>query len=174
MDTHESIALQFYPLALEHIPIVLHAECEAYPEPWNYNMLRQELDNPNAFFCVMYLGDEFAGYGGYWYMVDEAHITRVTVVPPLRGRGYSRRLMLHIMAHAEKRAVEAIRLEVREHNYPAIRLYESLGFSHAGRRMGYYQSTNENALVMVKVAGPMSSPPPSHETQPQAPALPHE
>jgi [ribosomal protein S18]-alanine N-acetyltransferase len=41
-----------------------------------------------------------------------------------------------------------ITLEVRPTNEAALRLYESLGFSAAGRRPRYYQDNGEDAVIM--------------------------
>jgi ribosomal-protein-alanine N-acetyltransferase len=45
--------------------------------------------------------------------------------------------------------VEVSYLEVREHNQPAISLYQKFGFETMYVRKGYYPD-GENALVMVK------------------------
>jgi len=128
----------------------MHIEGEAYPEPWTYQMFRQELDNGQGYFCVMYFNEEIAGYGGFWLLLDEAHITRVTTVSRLRGMGLGRRLMRHLLETASERGAVVARLEVRESNAAALHLYESLGFLREGRRKAYYQNTNEDAIVMVR------------------------
>ena len=48
---------------------------------------------------------------------------------------------------------EPLRLEVRESNESARRLYETLGFEEVGVQRGYYTNTNETAVVMEKVLG---------------------
>jgi ribosomal-protein-alanine N-acetyltransferase len=146
----DSPPMQFSPLTLMHIPHVLHIEQEAYPEPWSFNMLRQEISNENGYFCLIHSEEQLMGYGGFWMLLDEAHITRVTIIAPLRGRGFSKVLMNHLLEKARERDAKFVRLEVRESNTPAIRLYSGLGFSSEGRRIGYYQRTNENALLMSR------------------------
>lgn len=146
----EHATLVFSPFAIEHIPAVMHIEGEAYPEPWTYQMFRQELENRQGYFCVMYFNEEIAGYGGFWLLLDEAHITRVTTVSRLRGMGLGRRMMKHLLETAGEQGATVARLEVRESNLCALRLYESLGFLREGRRKAYYQNTNEDAIVMVK------------------------
>ena len=94
--------------------------------------------------------DFFAGYAGFWLLLDEAHITRVTVVREQRGRGLSKLLMAHLLEKAKNDGARVARLEVREGNLPAINLYDGLGFVCDGLRKGYYQHTNENAVLMSK------------------------
>lgn len=150
MAAMEHASLSFSSFVMDHIPAVMHIEGEAYPEPWTYQMFRQELDNRQGYFCVMHFNEEIAGYGGFWLLLDEAHITRVTTVSRLRGMGLGRRLMHHLLETATERGAVVARLEVRESNLAALHLYESLGFLREGRRKAYYQNTNEDAIVMVK------------------------
>lgn len=145
-----STRLEFHPLALGHISQLLEMENEAYPDPWKQGMFRQEITNATSFFCVGLLEGAIVAYGGFWLLLDEAHITKVTVGLTWRGQGLGRQLMAHLIEMAESRGANAARLEVREHNVPARRLYESLGFRAVGLRKGYYAKTNETAVVMAK------------------------
>lgn len=154
MAAIEQAAYHFTPLTLNHIPHVAHIEQEAYPEPWTFNMLRQEIDSERGYFCLMYSGERIAGYGGFWMLLDEAHITRVTIVSDLRGQGLSKILMKHLLNQAMLRDARFVRLEVREKNEYAIRLYQGLGFEEDGIRRGYYQRTNENAVLMSRALCP--------------------
>lgn len=54
------------------------------------------------------------------------------------------------MRRAKLRGVENFTLEVRESNLPAVRLYESLGFTVEGIRKNFYRDPAENALIMWK------------------------
>ena len=56
------------------------------------------------------------------------------VLAAYRGQGVGRRLMAATLAHARSRGLTRVELEVRADNAPAIRLYESLGFVHEGRK----------------------------------------
>lgn len=150
MAIQEQHALLFTPLTLDHIPHVLHIERDAYPEPWTFNMLRDEVDQAARYFCLMYRSGTLVGYGGFWLLLDEAHITRITIVKEYRGRGLSKFLMTHILVQAKNSGARIARLEVREKNLPAIRLYDGLGFVREGLRKGYYQHTKEDALLMSK------------------------
>ncbi len=150
MEIQEQQAVYFTPLTLDHIPHVLHIERDAYPEPWTFNMLRDEVDQPARYFVLMYEQGFLAGYAGFWLLLDEAHITRVTVVREQRGRGLSKLLMAHLLEKAKNDGARVARLEVREGNLPAINLYDALGFVCDGLRKGYYQHTNENAVLMSK------------------------
>ncbi|MCC6143531.1 MAG: ribosomal protein S18-alanine N-acetyltransferase [Candidatus Hydrogenedentes bacterium] len=140
----------FERLSPMHISRIQVIENEAYPDPWTFNMFRQELENQTSYFCVLIVNDAIAGYGGFWHVIDEVHITKVTVAQPFRGLGYGRSLMNHLIERGLHLDAAFARLEVREANQVAQELYRSLGFQAVGLRKGYYAKTNESAVVMVK------------------------
>ena len=150
MSVSESTELRYAPLAAAHLADVLAIEQEAYPEPWSEGMFREEINHVRSYFVVVMLGGELIGYGGYWPLMDEAHITSVTIKAEYRGLGHGRSLFSHLLKRAIEDGVQAATLEVRESNERARGLYESLGFSVTGRRRRYYPKTDEDALIMTK------------------------
>lgn len=78
---------------------------------------------------------------------DEWEIENVVVHPGCRRQGIARSLIQELRAAADFAGISSIILEVRESNLPAVRLYESIGFSREGRRKDYYQSPAEDALL---------------------------
>jgi ribosomal-protein-alanine N-acetyltransferase len=99
------------------------------------------------------LDDKVIGYGGYWPLLDDAHITSVTIKDEYRGLGHGRMLLAHLLQHAMDEELTAATLEVRESNERARNLYESFGFAITGRRRRYYPKTDEDALIMTKQFG---------------------
>jgi ribosomal-protein-alanine N-acetyltransferase len=150
MSIGEELALRFVRLMPMHLPMLTAIEEEAYPDPWTLGMFRQELENTNSHFFTAYRGEELIGYGGFWLVLDEAHITKVTVAAAYRGQGLGRAIMGFLLRRSAEAGANTVRLEVRETNYPARRLYESLGFTEVARREGYYARTNETAVIMVR------------------------
>ncbi|MDZ4859923.1 MAG: ribosomal protein S18-alanine N-acetyltransferase, partial [Candidatus Hydrogenedentes bacterium] len=150
MSVSEKTELRFERIAEEHLPGILLIEQEAYPEPWTEGMFREEITHPRSQFVVVLIGGELIGYGGYWPLLDEAHITSVTIRDIHRGLGHGRRLLQHILETAKTNGVLAATLEVRESNVRARSLYESMGFLVTGRRRRYYPTTDEDALIMTK------------------------
>ena len=88
------------------------------------------------------------GYLVAWHVADELHILNVATDPEHRRRGIGSRLMDHAICFAREHGVRLLLLEVRESNSDALRLYQSLGFSSIGKRLGYY-SDGENAVNMA-------------------------
>jgi len=78
------------------------------------------------------------------------HLVSIAVLKEYRGRGIGSALLGEtIRAVKEDYGGEALYLEVRVSNYPAIRLYEKFGFRKVRLIRGYYRD-GEDAYVMVK------------------------
>jgi len=140
--------LTYESLREEHIPFLMGIELEAYPEPWTRGMFRDEIRNTRSYFFLARRDGQIIGYSGFWLILDEAHITSVTVAQAHRGLGYGREQMHHLTQLARDAGARTMTLEVRESNLSARRLYESLGFAPVGRRKGYYSKTGEDAIIM--------------------------
>lgn len=142
--------VQYRTLSEDYLPAIMEIEKEAYPEPWTVGMFREEMRSKRSFFYTAWVGESLIGYSGFWLVLDEGHVTSLTVRRDYRGYGYGREQLMHLLAVGEERGVRAFTLEVRESNDRARKLYESVGFRPVGLRKGYYSSTREDAVVMLK------------------------
>ncbi len=132
-----------------HIDDVVKIEEESFPIPWPRQTFEFELlYNELAEYVVALDGERVVGYGGMWMVLNEAHITNIAVTPSYRGRGIGRMLLLGLIRRAVALGADRMTLEVRPSNQPARNLYRSLGFVDRGRRKGYYQDNNEDAIIM--------------------------
>lgn len=91
-------------------------------------------------------------YGVLSAAAGEAHLLNLCVRPELQGRGFSRRMLDHLLDLARTVEVQTVFLEVRPSNIRAIRLYDAAGFHEIGCRPGYYPAARgrEDALVMAR------------------------
>lgn len=142
--------LQYVRLDERYLPEVMEIEKEAYPEPWTVGMFREEMRSTRSYFFLAFAHDRLVGYSGFWLVLDEAHITSMTVAQEFRSLGYGREQLNHLFATGEEHGVKTYTLEVRVSNDRARKLYESEGFRAVGVRKGYYSSTREDAIVMIK------------------------
>lgn len=121
----------------------------SFATPWTFESFYNEINlNHLAYYAVVLEAGRVVGYGGLWAVIDEAHVTNVAIHPDFRGKGYSKRLMEHLMDYARSRKLERMTLEVRVGNAVAIGLYKQMGFLEAGRRPKYYEDTGEDALIL--------------------------
>lgn len=93
--------------------------------------------------------DVILGYGGFWMMVDEAHISTLAIRRDVRGHGLGEFLLLALLDEARRLGAQAATLEVRVSNMVARSLYTRYGFRETGRRVAYYHDNNEDALIMT-------------------------
>ncbi|MGE0213748.1 MAG: peptidase C39 family protein [Parvibaculaceae bacterium] len=113
---------------------------EAAPRSWNDGGRASQLD----FGFTRVEPDDKRRLVGYALVLfrDGTQVSRlysVAVAAGARGKGIAKALVdAAEMAGKERDALE-LRLEVREDNDAAIRLYEKLGFRRFGRTEGYYE-----------------------------------
>jgi ribosomal-protein-alanine N-acetyltransferase len=89
------------------------------------------------------------GYGGFWMIVDEAHISTLAVDPDWQGRGLGELILVALIEAALLRGAGEATLEVRASNVVAQNLYRKHAFVQVGRRKGYYTDNREDALIMT-------------------------
>jgi ribosomal-protein-alanine N-acetyltransferase len=145
-------AVSIRRMTLADIDSVVKIDRASFSMPWSARFYRSELnDNPAAYLHVIESGDkerEVVGYLGFWFIVDEAHISTFAVHPQYRRRGFGRALLEHALGQAAALGAEVVSLEVRASNHTAAVIYESFGFRVTRRNQGYYQDNGEEALFM--------------------------
>lgn len=138
--------LHFEKLKLEHLDEVVDIENKSFPQPWTRGMFEREICLSISKFFVAKYENKIAGYGGYWWVSDEAHIVNLAVHPGLRRQGVGERILGHMTALMKGQAIRTILLEVRKSNLSAQKLYEGKGFRVTGLRKKYY--VDEDAILM--------------------------
>jgi ribosomal-protein-alanine N-acetyltransferase len=155
----------------EDIPQVVEVDKLSFPIPWSSRSYLFEInDNDSAHMVVIEteaaprranglmgmlrrLGgpvpiETVAGYGGFWLIDGEAHISTIAVHPDYRGRGFGEILLAGMLARSIALKAEYSVLEVRVSNTNAINLYRKYEFEIVGRRKNYYRDNNEDAFLM--------------------------
>jgi len=172
----EGLPYSVTPMRVEDVTAVTAIERMVFSLPWSANAFTYELrNNPSSEYLVLrYLPwagklhgtaallrpvqrllkparNDLAllGYGGFWMMVEEAHICTLAVRPEWRGRGLGELLLASLIERALERRAEVLTLEARVSNQTAQSLYAKYGFRTVGRRKGYYSDNGEDALIMT-------------------------
>lgn len=89
------------------------------------------------------------GYAGFWYILDEAHVSTIAVHPDWRSHGVGEALFVHLLETALDLGAVTATLEVRVSNERAQGLYHKYAFEVVGRRRRYYRDNGEDALLMT-------------------------
>jgi GNAT superfamily N-acetyltransferase len=66
-----------------------------------------------------------------------SRVAAMAVAPEARGKGLGKLIMQNAIDEAVQRGDRSVLLEVFEHNTPAVKLYEGLGFKPVRRLVGY-------------------------------------
>ena len=131
------------------IDAVAQLELLAFADPWTPQAFEAALSERHARFRVAHARD--GGVVGYliaWFVLDEAEIANLAVVPTARRHGVARALLEAIIAEARESRIARLFLEVRESNAAARALYASMGFLPIARRPRYYRKPVEDAIVL--------------------------
>jgi ribosomal-protein-alanine N-acetyltransferase len=88
------------------------------------------------------------GFSGFWMMVGEAHIIAIGVRNGYRQLGIGEGLLIATIELAQILNANVVTLEVRASNIVAQELYKKYGFQVTGRRLKYYSSDGEDAIIM--------------------------
>lgn len=159
------------PMRLRDIGEVMEIERDSFPSPWSARAYRHDLleNDLSHYFVVrqrslerselsllarvrrsLGVGIRLAilGYGGFWLMAGEAHISTIAVQPNWRRRGIGELLLVAMLDRATELGAEIATLEVRVSNVTARNLYHKYGFQQVGLRRRYYRDRDEDALIM--------------------------
>lgn len=149
MNTEKS-TIKIDEMTVEDVNEVCEIEKASYGEHhWSKDSFYSEVSNNIARYYVAKDEDNnVLGYIGSWFIIEEAHITNVSVSPEHRKKSIGEALLAHVIQQCYKEKIKYITLEVRVSNEPAIKLYEKYQFKSLGTRKHYYQDNNEDALIM--------------------------
>ena len=159
----EDLAFYVEPMRQGDVATVAAIEKAVFTLPWSSNAFGYELRaNPLSHYYVARtrfprpgtggdpaLDPSIVGYGGFWMMLDEAHICTLGVHADWRQRGVGELLLSTMVEAAADLNAHVVTLEVRVSNHPAQSLYTKYGFTQVGVRRGYYSDNNEDALIMT-------------------------
>lgn len=161
------------PMQVGDIPEVMTIEKDSFPTPWSATAYRHALaQNELSRFIVTRKRESpgmpirtrwferwsrrskrrlspVVGYGGFWLLEDEAHISTIAVRPDWRGHGLGELLLAAMIGLAASLKARFVTLEVRAFNLVAQNLYRKYLFEQIGLRRCYYRDNDEDALIMT-------------------------
>jgi ribosomal-protein-alanine N-acetyltransferase len=102
---------------------------------------RRHVASPGAVVLVAHRDGLLAGSAVVFLRLgsDLARLYSIAVDPAARGTGLGAALLAAAERAARRRGARRLRLEVRQDNPAAIRLYETRGYRRVGARAAYYE-----------------------------------
>lgn len=133
---------------------VIRIERASFPSPWPYEAFDGFLGNPRFLVAL----DDVDGGNGpvVGFLVADVvrtygrpigHVKNLAVHPDRRGEGVGSALLSRALSVMDD--VSTVKLEVRESNDAAKRLYRRFGFEPL-RRVPEYYDNDEDAVVMIR------------------------
>lgn len=141
--------LEIYNMTYYDLSLIKDILIDDFDDFWTYDVLQEELNNPNSEYFVAKLENNILGFAGIWKAVDDVHITDIVVKKSNRQTGIGSKLLEKLIQTAKSQDFNSITLEVNENNLPAINLYLKYGFKNVGFRKRYYNN-KDNAIIMTK------------------------
>ena len=146
---YNNIEIKIVPLNEKHLSDCNIIDSLSFVSPWSPKEFERELSNAVAHYFVAEYNGKAIGYGGYWWVFDEAQITNIAVHPDYRQKGVAQAILDEMVNSVNDGFVKTMTLEVRKSNIPAQNLYKKNGFKEVGVRAKYYNHT-EDAVLMTK------------------------
>jgi ribosomal-protein-alanine N-acetyltransferase len=130
-------------------------------EAWSAEMLAGELAGAPRTRYYLVAEDQGAilGYGGLMLAGEQADVVTIGVRQGRWGEGIGTAVLTGLITEATRRGCTELFLEVRVDNDRAKRLYRHHGFEGIGVRLGYYQPSGTDALVMRRPLQPANAAP---------------
>jgi ribosomal-protein-alanine acetyltransferase len=121
-------------------------------EAFSRRQIAYLLTDYNTVALVAKVSSEVAGFVISQVEIDEeefGHIITLNVAPSYRRKNVATKMLFEIEDLLRQRGISESRLEVRENNSSAIKLYHKLGYQTVGKLEQYYG--NKNGLYLKKV-----------------------
>jgi len=123
-------------------------ERRCFGDPWSAAAFEDIFRSSTGHGVVAVRREEVVGYLVGRVVAGEGEILNLAVVPEERRQGLGQRLLEAGLAALAGAGAREILLEVREHNLPALDLYQRRGFRPVGLRPRYYRNPVEDAIVL--------------------------
>ncbi|RMH09099.1 MAG: ribosomal-protein-alanine N-acetyltransferase [Nitrospirae bacterium] len=157
MVTSSSVQVRILPASKGDLDEVVALDQLACPVPWTRTMFEKDWsENPFGHCLIAREVREqdrpsfLVGYICFWVVFEEIRIMNLAVHPSVRRQGIGRQLVTACLAYGKAQGATKACLEVRASNVGAQALYQQLGFREYGRRVAYYTSPQEDAILMLR------------------------
>ncbi len=138
------------PAVKGDILAILKIENASFDRPYSRSIFEKLLHHYPHCFLVVEFDNVILGYTiGIIESDSVGHLISIAVCPSRRRKGVGETLVLEAIRILSELGAHKLRLECRESNLPAQKMYEKMGFEFIGTIFQYYG--NENARIYIKI-----------------------
>ena len=141
--------MEFRRMINADVSEVARIEAESFPDPYSERSISDILCTEGAMCFSALDGGRVIAYFIGRLIPPEGELYRIATDEKYRGRGIAYRLLDYSVKTSRGHGLEALFLEVRESNFPAISLYRQYGFRKISKRRNYYKNPTEDAVIML-------------------------
>ena len=144
--------VEIHEMSLNDLELIKDILQTDFDDFWNYNIFKEELENPHSKYIVAKINNKIIGFAGIWKAVDDIHITNIVTRKDYRNKGIANIMLEQLITIAkQEKNITSITLEVNSNNIIAQKLYKKFGFDVVGLRKKYYNNTDKT-IKIVKIA----------------------
>lgn len=141
------------PASLEDLPKLEYIEKSSFSNPYPLSLLKTLITLNFGEFLVAVLNGNIVGYvSSIFENFSSATIVSIAVHPKYRRKHVGDALLKILLEKLRSKGFVEVKLEVRESNIAARRLYEKFGFKYSGRIPGYYDDGEDAIIMKLKLA----------------------
>tara|TARA_Y100000591_G_scaffold102009_1_gene86711 strand:- start:125 stop:574 length:450 start_codon:yes stop_codon:yes gene_type:complete len=127
---------------------IFNIEKKVFKDHWSLKSIKSEFNNSKySKISVLEIERKIIGYIFQRIIDNQKHIINLAIDIPFQHKGYGRFLLKNILKDDSDDT--NVFLEVKEANFPAIKLYNDLGFVEVQKKDNYY-SDGSSAIFMLK------------------------
>lgn len=142
-------SLQFRPMQLTDLDVIMQIEPTIYSHPWTRGNFSDSINSGYSAWLLMQ-EKTMIGYALMMLVLDEAHLLNLSIAKNYQKLGFGKILLNKMCEIAKQHKAANMFLEVRASNIAAIKLYENVGFNEMSIRRNYYPAHGgrEDAVLM--------------------------
>lgn len=142
-------------LSTDDLEEVYKIELLCHAIPWSKKTLASN-QGEHYLNLKIEINHQIVGFCICQNVADEANLFNIAIHPQFREQGLAKDLLNNLIERllqiTSPHVIKTLWLEVRESNYPAIELYNSVGFNEITVRKNYYPTVSgeqEDAIIMA-------------------------
>lgn len=138
------------PLGPKELSHCLQLDSDLFSASWTKEQWDKELTDIMRPCVGIWQRGQLLAIACGWLVIDELHITNVTVAKNIRRQGLGYQVTSILLDYGRSRGARHATLEVNSINTAALKLYNKLGFSDVGKRSCYY-GNNDARVQWLKL-----------------------